>query len=239
MFLKCFYSNLRQLGGKCPVLVLDDADLTKVVTQSYFHAWVNAGQICMSTERVIAGESNYDELLETYKSNAPPHASSSIAMAGSHGRIITLVDEALSKGAKILVGQWPPSQEDLKSCKIPNILLTDVTPDMNIWEHETFGPIAIVVKATPNQGESQDDAIVRHANASRYGLAASVYTKDITRALKVGKDVEVGLLRINEGTVGDEAVCPFGGCKDTGFGRFNGVEGIRAFTQIKTYSIAF
>ena len=192
----------------------------------------------MATERIIAGESNFDQLIETYKANAPPNASSSVAMAPSHKRIIGLVDDALSKGAKILVGSWPPTKDDIESNKIPNILLTDVTPQMDIWDQETFGPIAILIKAAQANGESQDEAIVRYANASKYGLAASIYSKDISRVLKLAKDVQVGLLRINEGTIGDEAVCPFGGCKDTGFGRFNGVEGIRAFTQVKTYSIA-
>lgn len=218
--------------------MLDDADLEKVVNQSFFHAWVNAGQICMATERVIAGASTFDKLIETYKANAPPHTSSSVAMAGLQKRIVSLVDDALSKGAKLLVGSWPPSAEDVEACKIPNTLLTDVTPDMDVWEQETFGPVAVVLKAEQLQGESEDDAIVRYANASKYGLAASIYSRDISRVLKLAKDVEVGLLRINEGTVGDEAVCPFGGCKDTGFGRFNGVEGIREFTQIKTYTIA-
>ncbi|TIB27691.1 hypothetical protein E3P86_04036 [Wallemia ichthyophaga] len=231
---------LLELGGKCPVLVLDDADLDKVVQQSFFHAWVNAGQICMATERVIAGTSTYDKLIQTYKANAPPNTSSSVAMAGSFTRIVGMVDDALVKGAKVLVGSWPPSPEDVERCKIPNILLTDATPEMSIWDQETFGPIALILKACENEenGKSEDDAIVRAANASRYGLAASIYSTNITRMLKLAKELQVGLVRINEGTIGDEAVCPFGGCKDTGFGRFNGVEGIREFTQIKTYSIA-
>ncbi|TIA87110.1 hypothetical protein E3P99_03382 [Wallemia hederae] len=227
-----------ELGGKCPVLVLDDADLTKVVNETFFHAWINAGQVCMAVERVVVGPSNYEQLIEEFKKNAPPPSSSSIAMCSSHKRIVGLVDEALSKGAELVVGSWPPSKEDVEANKLPNIILTNVTSEMKIWTEETFGPIAIVQKVQPEQDASVDDAIVKQANDTRFGLVASVYTRDLGRALKLGKDIEVGVLRINEGTISDEGTIPFGGSKDSGFGFFNGVEGLRQFTQIKTYSIA-
>ena len=218
--------------------MLDDADLNKVANDTFFHAWLNSGQICMAIERVVVGTSNYDALLEAFKKNAPPQSSSSIAMCSSHERIVGLVDEALLKGAELVVGSWPPSKEDVETNKLPNILLANVTPEMRIWSEETFGPIAIVQRVQQEQGESADDAIVRQGNDTRYGLVASIYSRDLGRAIKLGRDIEVGVLRINEGTVGDEATAPFGGTKDSGFGFYNGAEGIRHCTQVKTYSIA-
>lgn len=218
--------------------MLDDADLNKVVNQTFLHAWINSGQVCMAVERVIVGPSTYDKLIEEFKKNAPPPSSSSIAMCSSHERMVGLVDEALSKGAELVVGSWPPSKEDNESNKLPNIILTNVTSEMAIWGEETFGPIAIIQKVQQKEGESEDDAIVKQANDTRYGLVASIFSKDMARTLKLGKDIQVGLLRINEGTTSDEATVPFGGTKDSGFGFYNGSEGIRQFTQIKSYTIA-
>ena len=191
----------------------------------------------MATERLLVGETNYDGLIESFLKNAPPSSSSPIALKGSQERIKTLVNEAIEKGAKVLTGNWPPTEEDEKLNKIPNLILTNVTKDMELYSEETFGPISIIVKVEQEQNESEDEAIVRHANESRYGLATSIYSKDLKRALNLSREVECGLLRINEGTIADESVCPFGGSKDSGFGRFNGTEGIRQFTQYKTVSL--
>lgn len=146
----------------------------------------------------------------------------------------------------MLVGEdvWPPSETALKSGEFPAVILDGVTPSMKIWRDETFGPVCIIlspVTISSGQGvsaEEEDTSLIDLANDSDYGLAASIFSKDVTRAIRAGRRLESGMVRINAGTVADDATVPFGGFKDTGYGRFNGVECIRSYTQVRMRSLS-
>ncbi|KAG7530447.1 hypothetical protein FFLO_05046 [Filobasidium floriforme] len=239
-----------ELGGKAPVIILPDADLSVAANNVLFHSTLNAGQICMSTERILVP----DHLVEQFTAALQEAASKSdrfsqdfheaLYSSASAHRLNGMVDEAVRKGAKVLLGgtSTPGNLGGvLDQAKYPITILGDVTRDMTIWKEETFGPLAIVASVQPkgNGEASIDDALVLAANDSSYGLAASIFSKDIGRALKIARRLETGMIRINAGTVGDDPTVVFGGFKDTGFGRFNGAEGLRSFTQSRAISFPY
>jgi acyl-CoA reductase-like NAD-dependent aldehyde dehydrogenase len=186
-----------------------------------FHSTLNAGQICMSTERVLVPEHLVDLFTNALQQAARKSdrfgqdSHEALFSTASARRIDGMVDEALEQGAKAVVGGKAASGDQrgmLDQAKYPITILGNVTRDMAIWKEETFGPLAIVVSIKPiGDGESSiDDALVLAANDSSYGLAASIFSKDIGRALKVARRLKTGMVRINAGTVGDDPTVVFG-----------------------------
>ncbi|MGX9393995.1 aldehyde dehydrogenase (plasmid) [Nitrobacteraceae bacterium UC4446_H13] len=226
---------LLELGGKAPLVVLDDADLDAAVAAVAFGAFINQGQVCMSTERVIVVASVADRFVEKLGAKAAalpagdprsgPVVIGSLVDDALAQRVAGLIDEAVGKGARKVAGG------ERKGTVVPATVLDHVTPDMRIYTEESFGPVVSVIRAN-----GVDDA-VRLANDTEYGLAAAVFGRDVARALAVAKRIESGICHINGPTVHDEAQMPFGGVKGSGFGRFGGKAGIAEFTDLRWITI--
>ncbi|MEX3019640.1 aldehyde dehydrogenase [Kluyvera sp. STS39-E] len=213
-----------ELGGKAPLLVLDDADIEQAAAGATFGAFANAGQICMSTERIIVDKQVAEPFIAALvkRVNAlPTGLLGSVVDDKTVTRCNALIDDALAKGATLLTG----GKTD--STFMAATLLADVTPQMRIWSEESFGPVKAVIFANDEQ-----DAL-RIANDSAYGLSSAVYSRDTARAWNVAQNLQTGICHINGPTVHDEAQMPFGGTGDSGYGRFGGRAGIHEFTELR------
>ncbi|KAJ9122167.1 hypothetical protein QFC24_004395 [Naganishia onofrii] len=227
---------LLELGGKAPILVLESADLKMAANNIVFGALLHSGQICMSTERVVVVESVADKLVEEIqaiaKNELPALGHMELASKLGVEKMDRLVNDALSKGAKRLTVE---SVEDKKVAEgahayLP-VILDNVKPDQDIYYQETFGPGFVIIRA-----KDTEDA-VRIANDNEAGLSASVWTRDYKEALDVARSIESGAVHINGSSVHDEPNLPHGGMKTSGFGRFNGMAAIQAFTQTKAITM--
>ncbi len=223
---------LLELGGKAPMLVLSDADLDEAVKAAAFGAYMNQGQICMSTERIIVDESVADEFAAKFKAKVesmpagdPTEGNTPLGAVVDRKTVdhcLSLVDDAVSKGAELLV-----SGETTQNVVMPAHLVDKVTPDMKLFRDESFGPVVGMIRA-------RDEAhAIELANDTEYGLSSAVFTKDTARGMKVAKQIQAGICHINGSTVGDEAQMPFGGMKASGYGRFGGRQGIDSFTETR------
>lgn len=231
-----------ELGGKAPVVVLDDASIDDAVEATVFGALSNSGQICMSTERVIVHESLADEFKSSLLSRvkkvkcgnhltSPDVAMSGLFSPSSAKRILSLVEKAIASGAELLTGDLTASGPN-GTILAPHIL-DKVTPAMEIFHEETFGPVICLTQS------SSDDEAVEITNSSEFSLCASVFSKDVLRAMDVAKQIRSGSVHLNGPTVYIEATLPNGGTGGrSGYGRFGGVAGIEEFTERKIISMA-
>ncbi|TDK32179.1 aldehyde dehydrogenase [Rhizobium deserti] len=226
---------LLELGGKAPLIVLDDADIQEAVAAAAFGAYMNQGQICMSTERIIVDEKIADHFVsamagkvQTLDAGDPRKGNTplgSVVDARAAQRLDMLVRDAVSKGAVLVAGGG------VEGTIVEATLLDQVTPAMRIYGEESFGPVASIIRVG-----SVDEA-VRVANDTEYGLSAAVFGRDINRAMGVARRIESGICHINGPTVHDEAQMPFGGVKESGYGRFGGKAGIAEFTELRWITI--
>jgi vanillin dehydrogenase len=226
---------LLELGGKAPVLVLEDADVDAAVDAIAFGAFFNQGQICMSTERVIAHRSIADQLVEKLTTKARKLVATSptddgavlgaLVNAQAAQRAAALVEDARSQGATILAGGA------VNGAIMQPTIVDGVRPGMKLYAEESFAPVVTV------QRVDSDDEAVQVANDSEFGLSAAVFSRDIARALNVAKRVESGICHINGPTVHDEAQMPFGGVKGSGYGRFGSKASIAEFTDLRWITI--
>jgi acyl-CoA reductase-like NAD-dependent aldehyde dehydrogenase len=224
-----------ELGGKAPLIVLDDADIDAAVNATVFGAFANSGQICMSTERVIVHEKVADEFatklakrVAALPSGDPRKGDFVLgAVVGKPtvDRVLKLVQEATAKGAKVLCG----GESDGTIMK--GVVVDKVTPDMSLFREESFGPQVSITRV-----KSADEA-VQLANDTEYGLSAALFTRDIARGIELAKRIESGICHINGPTVHDEAQMPFGGVKASGYGRFGGKAGVHEFTELRWITI--
>lgn len=222
---------LMELGGKAPLVVLDDADIDAAVAAAGFGAFMNQGQICMATERLIVDNSIADEFVaalavkaNSLKAGDPSEGKTplgSVVDMTAANRIDMLVKDAISKGATLVAGGG------FDGTIISAIVLDNVTPSMKIYSEESFGPVLAISRVG-----SVDEA-VSIANDTEYGLSSAVFGRDTMRAMSVARRIESGICHINGPTVHDEAQMPFGGTKDSGFGRFGGKASIQEFTELR------
>jgi len=226
---------LLELGGKAPLIVLDDADLDEAVAAAAFGAFMNQGQICMSTERLIVDESVADAFAAklaikaaTLVAGDPRKGRTPLgALVGFDAveRVLGLVRDAVAKGARLIAGGAA------NGVLMNATVLDNVTPAMRIYAEESFGPVAAIIRV------GGVEEAVRVANDSEYGLAAAVFGRDVTRALSVARRLETGICHVNGPTVHDEAQMPFGGVKASGYGRFGGAAAIHEFTELRWITI--
>jgi benzaldehyde dehydrogenase (NAD) len=226
---------LLELGGKAPLLVLEDADLEEAVKSASFGAFMNQGQICMSTERIIVVDSVADAFVQKFKAKVATMATGD-PRAGKTplGAVIdlktvrhveSLVTDALDRGAVKITG----GRSD--GVLMPATVIDRVTPEMKLFRDESFGPVVGIIRA-------RDEAhAIALANDTEYGLSAAVFTNDTARGLRVAEQIKSGMCHINGSTVHDEAQMPFGGVKASGHGRFGGKAGIDAFTELRWITI--
>ncbi|RVV97718.1 aldehyde dehydrogenase [Mesobaculum littorinae] len=226
---------LLELGGKAPLVVLDDAHIAGAVNAANFGAFMNSGQICMSTERIIVDDKVADAFTSAFADKAaalvagPPTEQvhlGSVIDASCIEHVAALLADAEEKGAKRLCGGLPES-----GTIMPATILDHVTPEMRIYGEESFGPIVSIIRARDT------DHAVELANDTDYGLSSSVFGQDIRRAMDVARRIQAGICHVNGPTVFDEAQMPFGGVKDSGYGRFGGSAGIDAFTELRWITV--
>jgi acyl-CoA reductase-like NAD-dependent aldehyde dehydrogenase len=213
---------LLELGGKAPLIVLEDADLDEAVKAAAFGAFLNAGQICMSTERIIVVDSVADEFARRFTEKAasmPSAAVGSLVDEKAEADLRSLIDDAIAKGARLLVGG-------------PATVVGGVTPAMHLYHDESFGPVVGIIRV------ADEEQAFRVANDTAYGLAASVFTPDVARGLRVARRVRSGICHVNGPTVHDEAQMPFGGVGASGYGRFGGKAAIDFFTELRWITVA-
>ncbi|MBA8821936.1 salicylaldehyde dehydrogenase [Ochrobactrum sp. P6BS-III] len=225
---------LLELGGKAPLVVLDDADLDGAVNAAIFGAFMNQGQICMSTERIIVDEKIADQFVArfTTRASALPSgnprekvALGAVVAQGTVDRVLELVADAQKSGAAVTTGGTA------NGTIMPATIVDKVTPAMRLFREESFGPVVCVIRAR------DDKHAIELANDTEYGLSSAVFSQNIDRALKVARKIDAGICHINGPTVGDEPQMPFGGVKDSGYGRFGGSAGIDSFTNLRWITI--
>jgi acyl-CoA reductase-like NAD-dependent aldehyde dehydrogenase len=225
---------LLELGGKAPLVVLDDADIDAAVNAAAFGAYMHQGQICMSTERLVVDEKVADEFVAKLAARASALPAGdprghvvlgSLISSQSADKMEELVADAVAKGAKLVAGG------KRTGTVVEATLLDHVTPAMRVYSEESFGPVKPVIRV---KGE---DEAVRVANDTEYGLSSAVFSRDIRRAMAVAARIEAGICHINGPTVGDEAQMPFGGVKGSGYGRFGGKASIAEFTDLRWLTI--
>lgn len=223
---------LLELGGKAPLVVLDDANVDHAVNAAAFGSFLYQGQICMSTERLVVDEKVADEFVEKYAArarelpagdpaNGPGCVIGPMAHPENGARLNALIEDAVSKGARVVCGG------SANGAVMPATILDRVTPDMRIYDEETFGPVTVVVRV---QGTEE---AIRVANDTEYGLSAGVFGRDAHRALQVALRIDAGCVHVNGATVQNEAQAPYGGTKHSGYGRFDGRAVIDEFTELK------
>ena len=226
---------LLELGGKAPLIVLDDADLDEAVKAAAFGAFMNQGQICMSTERIIVVDTVADAFAAKYRDKVAtmavgdPRAGNTplgaVVDAKTVAHVRSLVDDALAAGAEQLTGGAADG------VLMPAHVIDRVTPAMRLFRDESFGPVVGIIRA-------RDEAhAIELANDTDYGLSAAVFTRDTVRGLRVARQIRSGICHINGPTVHDEAQMPFGGVGASGYGRFGGKAGIDAFTELRWITI--
>lgn len=227
---------LLELGGKAPFVVLDDADIDGAVSAAVFGSFLFQGEICMSTERFVVDESVAEEFVSKFAARAaeltagdpatdPSCIVGPMIAATSGTRINGLIDDAVAKGATILVGGHADG------AAMSATIVDHVTPDMTIYDQETFGPITTVVRV------SGVDEAIRVANDTEYGLAAAVFGRDTHRALQVAMQIDAGHVHVNGSTVQNDAHAPYGGMKNSGYGRFDGRAVINEFTDLRWLTV--
>ena len=225
---------LLELGGKAPLIVLSDADIEGAVNAAIFGAFMNQGQICMSTERVIVDEAIADDFVTKLvaRASALPWGNPRDAVVlGSlvnpevSDKMHDLIDDAVAKGAKLACG----GEND--GAIFSATLLDGVNDTMRIYTEESFGPVKSIIRV------NSDEEAIEVANDSEYGLSAAVFSQDINRALACANAIRSGICHINGPTVGDEPQMPFGGVGDSGYGRFGGKAGIAEFTDSRWITI--
>jgi vanillin dehydrogenase len=225
---------LLELGGKAPMVILDDADIDEAVKAAAFGCFANSGQICMSTERIIVDEKIADAFVEKFaaKAKSLPHGDprghvvlGALVTKDAVVRNKELFDDAVAKGAKVAAGG------QFEGAVVSATVLDKVTSAMRIYMEESFGPVKPVVRV-----KGVEEA-VRVANDTEYGLSASVFGRDIARAMSVAKRIQSGICHINAPTVHDEGQMPFGGTKASGYGRFGGKAAIDEFTELRWITI--
>jgi benzaldehyde dehydrogenase (NAD) len=224
-----------ELGGKAPMIVLDDADLDAAVAAATFGAFANSGQICMSTERIIVDASVADEFVAKLAARAKslplgdprkgPVVLGSVVDMSTVERGNALIDDALAHGAELVCGG------KAESTLMPATLLDRVTRAMRIYREESFAPVKAIVRV---EGV---EAAIAAANDNEFGLASAVFGRDVARAWQVALRLDAGICHVNGPTVHDEAQMPFGGVKSSGYGRFGGKAGVDAFTELRWITV--
>ncbi|MGM1060738.1 aldehyde dehydrogenase family protein [Saccharothrix sp. Mg75] len=224
-----------ELGGKAPFVVLADADLDAATAAAGFGAFLNQGQICMSTERVVADRSIVDELSRRLAARAadlvagpaddPSSQIGPVVHAGARDHVLALVEDARERGAEVLAGGTADG------LLVRPTVLRGVTPDMRVYREESFGPLLTITEAA-----GVDDA-VRIANDTEYGLSAAVFGRDAAAALDVARRIRSGICHVNGATVHDEPQMPFGGVGASGWGRFGSRAALEEFTELRWITV--
>ncbi|MEU6088271.1 aldehyde dehydrogenase family protein [Streptomyces sp. NPDC047085] len=230
-----FKRSVLELGGNSALVVLEDADIDYAVDAAVFSRYVHQGQVCMAANRVLVDRSVADEFTEKFVAKVkslkvgdprdPETVIGPVINSAQANAISGAVEQALAEGATALV------RGATNGNLVEPSVLTDVPADSALLEQEVFGPVVFLV---PFDGEEE---AVRIVNDTPYGLSGAVHTGDIERGVAFAKRIDTGMFHVNDGTVHDEPIVPFGGEKHSGLGRLNGETTLEAFTTIKWISV--
>jgi vanillin dehydrogenase len=224
-----------ELGGKAPLLVLRDADVDQAVAAAVFGSFMNQGQICMSTERIVVAAEVIDEFaakltarasaLKVGEASDPATQVGPMVHEAACERVESLIGDAVDLGAHVLTGG------NRDGLFVEPTVLRGVNSKMRIYQEESFGPVASIIEV-----DSEESAI-QIANDTQYGLASAIFSSDVARALELAKRIKSGICHINGATVHDEPQMPFGGVGDSGFGRFGSRAALEEFTELRWVTI--
>ncbi|MEV5988396.1 aldehyde dehydrogenase family protein [Streptomyces sp. NPDC052051] len=230
-----FKRSVLELGGNSALVVLDDADIDYAVDAAVFSRYVHQGQVCMAANRVLVDRSIVEEFTGKFVAKVkslkvgdprdPQTVIGPVINSAQAKAVSGAVDQAIAEGATALV--HGATTDNLVA---PSVL-TDVPADSALLRQEVFGPVVFLI---PFDGE--EDA-VRIANDTPYGLSGAVHTGDIERGVAFARQIDTGMFHVNDGTIHDEPLVPFGGEKHSGIGRLNGEMTIEAFTTQKWISV--
>jgi succinate-semialdehyde dehydrogenase/glutarate-semialdehyde dehydrogenase len=225
-----------ELGGNAPFLVFEDADLDAAVEGAMLAKMRNVGEACTAANRFHVHESLAPEfarrlaermsVLKVGRGTEPDVDVGPLIDEAQRAKVSELVDDALARGAQALTGGGPPSHGSHPGYFFEPTVLTDVPDDARLLAEEIFGPVAPIATFA-----SEEQALAA-ANRTDYGLVAYVYTRDLARAFRVCEGIESGMIGLNQGVVSNPAA-PFGGVKQSGFGREGGFEGIGEYLETK------
>jgi succinate-semialdehyde dehydrogenase/glutarate-semialdehyde dehydrogenase len=228
-----------ELGGSDAFIVLEDADLDKAVKHAVVGRMGNAGQACTASKRMIVVDSMADKFLEKFKAamegfkpGDPMDKETTLAPLSSAGALKTLqeqVDEAVAHGAKVLIGG--KRVEDQAGNFMQPTILTDIAKDNPTYHQEFFGPVAMFFRV------KDEAAAIALANDSPFGLGGSVFTEDLERGKRVARGIDTGMVFINSAAVSTPDL-PFGGVKNSGYGRELSAMGIQEFVNKKLIRVA-
>ncbi|WDO07007.1 aldehyde dehydrogenase family protein [Streptomyces murinus] len=230
-----FKRSVLELGGNSALVVLDDADLDYAVDAAVFSRFVHQGQVCMAANRVLVDRSVADEFTEKFVAKVrtlkvgdpsdPETVIGPVINSAQANAVSGVVEQALAEGATALVHGGTTNN------LVEPSVLTGVPADSPLLQQEVFGPVVFLV---PFDGEEE---AVRIVNDTPYGLSGAVHTENIERGVSFAKRVDTGMFHVNDGTVHDEPIVPFGGEKHSGVGRLNGETTLEAFTTVKWISV--
>ncbi|MCT9110718.1 aldehyde dehydrogenase family protein [Streptomyces mirabilis] len=230
-----FKSVVLELGGNSALVVLDDADIDYAVDAAVFSRYVHQGQVCMAANRVLVDRSIADEFTEKFVAKVrtlkvgdpsdPQTIIGPVINSSQADSITGAVDQAIAEGATALVRG--ATTDNL----VEPTVLTDLPADSAILRQEIFGPVALLLTF-----DGEEEA-VRIVNDTPYGLSGAVHTADVERGVAFAKQIDTGMFHVNDGTVHDEPLVPFGGEKHSGIGRLNGETTVDAFTTQKWISV--
>ena len=227
-----------ELGGNDPAIILDDVDVAAIAKKVFFASFVNSGQVCMAIKRIYAHESHYDALCAALVEEAgkakvgngldPDTTLGPLQNRMQYDKVCALIEQTRKEGGTFLCGGEVPDQPGYF---IPPTLVTDVADDSALVAGEQFGPIVPVLKYS-----DLEDAIAR-ANNTRFGLSGSVWSADVERGKQIASRLEVGTAWVNQHRA-TSAVVPFGGAKESGFGRQYSHLGLKSYMEPQVISVA-
>jgi succinate-semialdehyde dehydrogenase / glutarate-semialdehyde dehydrogenase len=224
-----------ELGGKDPMIILKDADMNKAAEYAVYSSINNCGQICTSVERIYVEDKiaiKFEKLvLEKIKKVKVGNVYEDVdfgpmANEAQRTKVLNQIDEARRKGARVLNGGY---KIEGQGYFIEPTLIVDVSEKHDIMTEETFGPV-VAIQRVRNVGEA-----IEKANKSRYGLGATIWTKNNKRAMEIASKIETGMIGINRGVRGVSGT-PWVGIKESGFGYHGGIDGLKQFTHPKKIS---
>jgi succinate-semialdehyde dehydrogenase/glutarate-semialdehyde dehydrogenase len=231
-----------ELGGNAPFLVFEDADLEAAVEGAMMAKMRNVGEACTAANRFHVHESVADEFarrlaehmgaLKVGRGTEPDTDVGPLIDEAQRGKVAELVDDAVDRGARALIGGGRLSGPAHPGYFFEPTVLADVPDDARLLSEEIFGPVAPIARF------STEEQALQAANRTEYGLVAYVYTRDLSRAFRVAEGIETGMVGLNQGVVSN-AAAPFGGVKQSGFGREGGFEGIGEYLETKYVALSF